>query len=179
MKFKGIIIFILFPLAAWSQSIYRCSNGYIRFNSDAALELINASSGELKGLMDTTAKTFAFAVKISSFEGFNAALQREHFNENYMESHSYHSATFRGKIIEDINFGLPGTYNVRAKGILNIHGVEQERIIKGTITVKGESILIESAFTVLLKDHNIKVPKVVHEKIASEIEVLVKAELKK
>ncbi len=178
MRLKCAFIFFLFPLAVYSQNLYRCNDGYIRFNSDAALEVINASSNKLNGILDTTEKAFAFVIKISTFEGFNAALQREHFNENYMESHKYPNATFKGKIIEDINFSSDGEYNIRAKGVLKIHGVEQERIIRGMITIKEGSIVIETKFKTLLKDHNIKVPKVVHEKIASEIEVTVKAQWK-
>lgn len=66
---------------------------------------------------------------------------------------------------------------MRAKGILTIHGVQQERIIKSEITIKNGSLKISSAFTVQLSDHNIPVPKVVHEKLASEINVEVTADL--
>ena len=38
-------------------------------------------------------------------------------------------------------------------------------------------IRISSAFTVQLSDHNIPVPKVVHEKLASEINVEVNADM--
>jgi polyisoprenoid-binding protein YceI len=131
------------------------------------------------GIIDHGKKTFAFTVNNTSFNGFNSALQREHFNENYLESDKYPAISFKGKIIEDVDFEEPGTYHVRAKGYLSVHGVVRERIIKGMITVKPGSVHIESRFNVLLNDHNIRVPKVVHEKIASEIIVEVKAELQK
>src|SRR5205085_3222260 len=115
---------------AGAQDIFSTSAGVIKFKSDAALELIKASSGKLSGAVDLKKKTFAFYVDISSFEGFNSLLQREHFNEIYMESAEYKSASFSGKFIEDLDFTSNGKYMVRAKGILNIHGVEQERIIK-------------------------------------------------
>jgi len=67
---------------------------------------------------------------------------------------------------------------VRAKGILNIHGIPQERIIKSEMTIKNGIITVRSNFTVLLTDHNIPIPKVVHEKLSSEIKVEVNAELK-
>jgi polyisoprenoid-binding protein YceI len=120
---------------------------------------------------------FAFAVNITSFAGFNSPLQKEHFNENYMESNLYPTASFSGKIIEDINFTTDGTYSIRAKGNLTVHGVVQERIIKVELTIKDGKINVASNFTVLLSEHNIPIPKVVHEKLASEIKVEVKAEL--
>jgi len=163
--------------AAMPATVYKVTKGSIAFNSDAPMELIKASSNELAGLFDTNTKKFAFRIKVNSFEGFNSALQKEHFNENYMESNKFPYASFDGKVIEDIDYSKPGTYNVRAKGNLSVHGVIQERILKVDITVKQQGVSVKSNFTVLLADHNITIPKVVHEKLASEIKVEVKAEL--
>lgn len=176
--FFCLIIFSLSFLTSNAQQIYHGYNGFIHFNSNATLEVIEATSDKLFGSIDPQKKTFAFVVQISSFKGFNGTLQREHFNENYMESARFITASFNGKIIEDIDFTNDSVYHVRAKGILNIHGTDQERIIKTTVSVSGSTLKIETQFSVLLKDHNIKVPKVVHEKIASEIIVTIKAELK-
>jgi polyisoprenoid-binding protein YceI len=159
------------------QQVYNVSTGSISFRSDAPLELIKAASTELKGKIDAAKKLFAFAIKINSFKGFNSPLQREHFNENYLESSKYPDASFSGKIIEDVDFGKDGTYTIRAKGKLNIHGVTQDRIIKSDMTIKKGQIIIKSGFTVLLADHSIPIPKVVHEKLASEIKVEVNAVL--
>lgn len=157
--------------------IFNVSNGSISFRSNAALELIKANSNELKGVVDVAKKQFAFKVRIASFNGFNSPLQKEHFNENYMESNTYPYAGFEGKIIEDIDLSTDGTYNVRAKGNLSIHGVTQERIIKSELVVKNEIVYLKSNFSVLLSDHNVTIPKVVHEKLASEIFIEVKATL--
>ncbi len=169
---------LLLQLKGFAQSqVYNTNNGSITFSSDAPLELIKASSNEMRGKFDITKKLFAFTVKIISFTGFNSPLQKEHFNENYMESVQYPNASFSGKIIEDIDFSKNGTFTVRAKGNLNIHGVVQERIIKSELFIKDGKISIKSDFTVLLIEHNIPIPKVVHEKLASEIKVEVKADL--
>ncbi len=166
-------------LPAISQTLYTGSKGIIKFRSEARLELIDAQSDRLKAALDLQKKTFAFSVPISSFMGFNAELQREHFNEKYMESSRFPTASFIGKIIEDIQLDKNQVLQVRAKGVLSVHGVEQERIIKATISVKDGRLVIVSKFSVLLKDHAIRVPKVVHEKIATEIFVDVNAQLQK
>lgn len=129
----------------------------------------------MRGKLDAGKKTFAFIVKMNSFKGFNSPLQKEHFNENYLESSTYPDAYFSGKIIEDIDFTKDGTYSIRVKGNLVLHGVTQERIIKSDVTIKNGLVNIVSNFTVQLSDHNIPIPKVVHEKLASEIKVEVKA----
>lgn len=179
-KIINYILLALFVISgvSWTNSgIYITSKGTINFRSDAPLEFIRASSKELKGAIDTDKKTFAFKIRIRSFEGFNSPLQREHFNENYMQSEKYQEAAFAGKIIEDINFNTPGKYSIRAKGILSIHGIDQERIIKSELEVRESSIFIKSSFTVLLNDHKILIPKVVSEKLVNEIKVDISAEL--
>lgn len=153
--------------------MFSVTSGKIEFQSEAPFETIRANSREIKGLLDNGKKIFAFRVYMQTFDGFNSALQKEHFNENYMESNKFPEASFSGKIIEDVDFGSDGNYVVRAKGNFTIHGVSQERIIKSDVTVKEGKINIKSAFTVLLSDHNIPIPKVVKDKLSSEINVQV------
>jgi YceI-like domain len=171
------IILLLLNGSSTAQRIFNVNSGSISFRSDAPLELIKATSPELKGKIDPAKKLFAFAIKINSFKGFNSPLQKEHFNENYLESSKYPDASFSGKIIEDIDFSKDGAYTIRAKGKLKIHGVEMERIIKSNMTIKNAQVTIKSNFTVLLAEHNIPIPKVVNEKLASEIKVEVNAVL--
>jgi len=181
LKYLNRILLLILMLSIGTTSfaqVFDAVKGVVNFRSDAPLELIKASSKELKGKLDASKKTFAFMVKMRSFEGFNSPLQKEHFNENYLESSQYPDAYFSGKIIEDIDFTQNGTYTVRAKGNLFIHGIQQERIIKSTITIDNGTIKIVSNFTVQLSDHNIPIPKVVHEKLASEINVEVTADMK-
>lgn len=141
------------------------------FTSDAELELITAKSDKVQGLIDPPTNTFAFFVDVSSFQGFNSRLQREHFNEKYMESDKFPRARFSGKIIEPIDFSADGSYDVRAKGELDIHGQKQTRIIKAKVTIENRVIHLESVFFVPLADHNISIPSIVSQKIATEIEV--------
>jgi hypothetical protein len=159
------------------ETLYFTETGSVYFKSSAPLELIEARSQKMKGLIDIEKMTFAFSVANTSFEGFNSALQREHFNENYMESARYPNSTFSGKIIEDIDITKDGEYTIRAKGKLNIHGVTQERIIKSTLQVKGGQFYVTSKFTVPLADHNIPIPRIVNQKVAEEIYVEIKATL--
>lgn len=180
---KASILFAMLLLVNFKNEaateIYSTNEGTVTFRSEAVQELISATSNNLRGLIDADQRTFAFKILLRSFYGFNNGLQREHFNENYMESDQFPEAIFRGKIIEQIDLTKDGNYTVRAKGILSIHGVEQERIIKGNLTVQKGIIQVETKFSILITDHNIKVPRVVHEKIASEIEVKVTAFFKK
>lgn len=171
-----VLLFILFSTSVDAQK-FSCRNGTIKFVSKAQLELIQASSGKLQGVLDPATNQFAFLIDIKSFQGFNSSLQRQHFNDNYMESEKFPMAKFSGKIIEQVNFTQDNSVEVRAKGELEIHGQKQVRIIKSKITVKGNEITIQALFIVPLPDHNITIPKIVNQKIATEIEVDVNATL--
>lgn len=174
MKLKRVIATLLLACVATvvlAQKKFSVEKGEINFTSNAELELIKASSDKVQGLIDPATNQFAFSIDIKNFRGFNSELQREHFNEKYMESERFPKARFSGKIIEQVDFNVPGTYEVRAKGDLEIHGQKQTRIIKSTIVIAGGKLRIDSKFFVPLEDHNISIPNIVNQKIATEIEV--------
>ncbi len=178
MKSILITIFTAVIAQAGFSQIFKCTDGITKFTSEAPLEMIKATSNKTAGAIDFGTKNVAFSVAIQTFDGFNSALQKEHFLENYMEAGKYPKAVFKGKIIEDISSSANGTFSVRAKGIFNIHGIEKEKIIKVKITVKDKVVEAESDFDVPLTDHDIKIPKIVNQKIASVISVQFKANLK-
>ena|SRR5215831_14661398 len=176
---SSLLLPILFLFGGFKQppGVYQTVAGKISFRSEAPLELIRASSDQLIGLIDINKKVFSFSIPMRSFQGFNSPLQKEHFNENYVESDKFPQASFKGKIIEDQDLTVDGSYELRAKGILTIHGISQERIIKSDVTVSNKTIVIKSVFSVLLSDHNIPIPKVVYQKLANEIKVEVNTTL--
>ncbi|MBK9421914.1 MAG: YceI family protein [Flavobacteriales bacterium] len=155
------------------RKLLQLARSEVTFVSDAPLERITAKNTSCTGLVDTDAKTFAVRVPIREFEGFNSPLQREHFNENYMASRELPNATFAGRIIEDIDFLQNGSYVVRAKGALIVHGMEKERIIPCSIVVTEEGVRITSLFDIQLADHEVLIPRIVQQKIASIIQVKV------
>ncbi len=175
---KLLLIVLIFSCNVLLSQIYSCKDGNTKFTSEAPLELIKAQSNKTIGVLDCATKNVAFSIDIDSFDGFNSGLQKEHFRENYMETNKFPKAYFKGKIIEDIDFTKNGTTVVRAKGIFTIHGTEKEKLVKVRITVKDKEIFIDTNFEVPLEDHNIRIPKVVNQKIASIILVEVKASLK-
>ena len=159
--------------------LIRGDSGRVHFTSDAPLELIQAQSKALKGIIDPIEQTFAFSVEISTFQGFNSPLQRTHFNENYMESTHFPTASYSGKIIEDINWSEPGAYEIRTKGILSVHGVEKERIIRSNIQILDDQVRVSSNFTVPIMEHEISIPKIVVQKISEVIVVDIQIHLQR
>jgi hypothetical protein len=172
-----MVVFLLWPLYILPQennNLYICINGNVNFISDAPMELIKASNNNLAGVLNITDRSFSFQIPVKGFEGFNSSLQKTHFNEDYMETEQYSYSTFKGRIIEETDISVPGQYRIRAKGKLSIHGVEIDRIIRCDLTVTPGKIDVASDFTVFIADHNISIPSILNQKIATEIKVSVR-----
>jgi hypothetical protein len=162
-------------MSAQTTEHWKLDRSLISFVSEAPLELIKAENVRSTGLLDPSQRNFAVVVPIADFVGFNGPLQAEHFKENYMVSRNFPKATFAGRIIESIDLTVPGTYLVRAKGKLTIHGVTTEQIIPCKLVVSNEAARVTSTFSVALEDYGIRVPRLVQQKIASVVEVKVDA----
>lgn len=159
-----------------AQNRYYIEEGKVAFESDAPLELIKASTGSILGILDREKKAFAVSIPISTFRGFNAPLQREHFNENYMETEKYPKGIYKGLITDDIDFSKNGYYTVTTEGKLLLHGIEQTRTIKCDIVVEDDVVRLSSKFQVELEEHNIKIPTIVSRKLSEVITVNIEAD---
>ncbi len=173
MKYLFLILSIAHLTGAMAQrELLRVEEGLVSFISDAPLETIQAENSKVTGLLDRAARTFAVQVLVVGFEGFNTPLQQEHFNENYLVSKTWPKATFQGRIIETVDLTKPGTYAVRAKGMLTIRGQAIERIVACRVVVQEQGLHISSIFEVVLDDHGIRIPRVVQQKIAATVKVV-------
>ena len=150
---------------------FTSERGEISFFSDAAIEDISAVNSVIGSLFNGSTGEIVYIVKIKDFK-FDKSLMREHFNEKYMEVEKFPKATFQGKIM-GFKVNVPGAQPVKAIGKLNIHGVEKQVEIPGTLEISGGKAILKSKFIVKLQDYNIKIPKLVWQNIAEEIEVRV------
>ncbi len=157
---------------AWSQEVQTSKSVGISFFSSAPLEDIEAKTSNGTSVITTAKNDFFFLVPIKSFT-FKSSLMQEHFNENYMESDKYPDARFSGKVNEEIDWKKDGTYNITVTGKLTVHGVDKNRTIPGTITIKGGVVSISSKFDISCKEHGIKIPSMMAEKIAEVVAVTV------
>ncbi len=156
------------------STLYVSKNAVVTIYSKAPLEDIEASTSTGKAVYNASTGELAFDVPIRTFK-FRKSLMQEHFNENYMESDKYPNATFRGNVNEKVDLTKNGTYPVSATGSMDVHGVKQNRTIKGTLIVNNGAVSMQSEFMVRCADHNIEIPKLVFQKIAETIKVNINA----
>lgn len=164
-------------LADANAQLLKAENSKITFFSDALLEDITATNTMSAALFDVSKGEFAFEVPIKEFQ-FDKDLMKQHFNEKYMETERYPKATFGGKL-EGFDASKSSSQSVTALGKLTIHGVTREVKIPGTVEIaENKRALIKAKFIVKLEDFKIKIPSVVFQNIAEEVEVTVEFTMK-
>lgn len=167
----GILLaFLLFIGENSHAQLYATTTGQTSFYSKTPVEDISAVNKKTQVILNVASGEIAVRMNMRDFD-FPNELMEEHFNENYMESAKYPTATFKGKIDQAIDLTKNGTFNLTASGTFTVHGKSQNRTLKGTVAVNGGSVTIDSEFNVALSDHSIEVPKIVFVKIAQNIQV--------
>ena len=157
-----VIIYFIFSLFAIKQETrYVIENSTIEFYSYALLEDIQAVNTESVGAVDLQSGEFIIKIPVSAFE-FPNKLMQKHFNDSYLETDKYPECIFKGTIDQDI-----------ASGEITLHGVTKEIQIPAVITEEGDKIKINTEFKIALKEHKIKIPRLLFQNIAEEIEVKV------
>ncbi|SDG41603.1 YceI-like domain-containing protein [Dyadobacter soli] len=159
----------LLSATAFGQ-MFTTSGGNTKFSATTPLENIEAENKKSQVILNTANNEIAIRMNMREFS-FPNKLMQEHFNENYIESVKYPTATFAGKVDKAPDYTKDGEYDASATGKFTVHGVTKERTIKGKMKIEGGKITISSDFEVALVDHNIEVPKVVFVKIAQIIKV--------
>ena len=166
-----LVILSSFTMQTANPNAYICKTGKIHFFSDTPVEDIEATSNAAFAVLYTDNQKITAKVKMESF-AFEKKLMEEHFNENYIESEKYPYGVLEGTIVEKLDWTKDGTYNVTVRGSFEVHGVKQNRDIKGTVTIKGGvPTNAKAKFDVKLEDHKIKIPKAVIMNIAEVITV--------
>ena len=177
-QFVLAVASLLFFASLQAQEKYFTKSGKIGFYSKAPLENIEAHNKSVTCVLDTKTGNLQFAVLMKGFE-FEKALMQEHFNENYVESHKYPKAEFKGQIVNtgEINYSQDGTYQAKVKGKLTIHGETKDVETMGTITVKDGKMGANADFSVALEDYKIEIPKIVKDNISKIVKISVDCSL--
>ncbi|MDI9880591.1 YceI family protein [Flectobacillus longus] len=169
-----IIIFMslcLIGLLSKAQAqVYMTTTGLTQIFSETPMENISADNKVVSAALNTVTKEVVVRIQVIGFK-FPNKLMEEHFNENYMETTKFPTSSFKGKIIDAIDFQKNGTYEVNIKGVLEIHGVKQEKTVKAKLQIGLGKIIIDAPFDVKLADFKVDIPKLVFEKIAEVISI--------
>ncbi len=172
-----IIISLLMSLQIHAQN-YFTRTGVTQFEaSEKAFEPVEAINNSTTAILDTETGRIAAQVFIAGFQ-FRNSLMQEHFNENYMDSHKYPKATFQGSLTD---FSIKKLQNNKGlfelDGTLTIKGVEKKIQIPVSVKEQNNRIYLSGVFSVHPKDYGIKIPSIVRDKIAKDIQISIEYEL--
>lgn len=170
MRKKLLLLFLVICLSFAVKEDKRLieREGTITFFSYTPVENIQATSTAVQSVLDSNTGEILVQVLMRTFE-FKKSLMYEHFNESYIESDLYPEAVLQGKIIDfDPNANVQTKI---VKGDFTLRGITKPLEVKVTITKDGNSYKIDGQLEVKIKDHDIRVPRVLSANIAKKIQV--------
>lgn len=179
---KSHIIIAFVALISFTQNVvkaqtFKTATGIVSFTSKTDFETFEAINNQVSAAYSKN--KIQFRVPVNAFI-FEKKLMQTHFQENYMESSKFPNGSFKGTIVYPENFKPTAkAQNVKVKGTFNIHGVEKETEISGSIIQTKNGVNLVANFSILLIDFNINIPSTVVNKIAPNIDIRVDAQLSK
>jgi polyisoprenoid-binding protein YceI len=173
---KTVILAILLT-GAFADAVaqkYLDRQGKASFFSSAPVEDIEAHNNQAVSILDMKTGEIAASMLMRSFD-FKKALMEEHFNENYIESNKFPKATFKGKItnLDQFDVTKDGKYTLDITGEISLHGVTRPISVKAEAMVNKGVISANAVFPLTVKEFNIRIPRLVINNIAEEVEVKV------
>lgn len=161
------LLFILgfISVVGFSQTKYITKTGTVNFEASVpSFEEVAAENKSTTAIYSTENGGFAALVLVKGFR-FKNALMEEHFNENYAESDKYPKATFKGTISEPSN-------GHQINGELKFHGkTKLLRDIPVVFSIENGIAKISGNLVLKASDFDIKIPKIVRNKISESVKV--------
>ena len=178
---KRILFGILFlSVISFGQNKFITKTGSLNFEASVpSFEEVAAKNNSVTAIINTDNGEIAALALVKAFR-FKNALMEEHFNENYAESDKFPKATFKGKLIDFSFEKLNGTNNLFIEGELEFHGVTKHfSIIPVSLEYIKDKIILSGNFTAKASDFDIKIPKIVQNKVTDEVQITFNFELLK
>ncbi|WP_316635730.1 YceI family protein [uncultured Flavobacterium sp.] len=164
-----ILLFTAYSVVI-AQEKFFTNTGTVNFEASVPFfEEVKAVNRQVAILLEPRTSTFVCTVIIKDFR-FKLDLMQEHFNENYLESHRYPKAVFKGKIQQfDLKDVTEIEKEYQVKGKLIMHGKTKEFIVNALIKKVGDGIQIISDFPILMSDFNIQIPTRIADKVSQTV----------
>ncbi|MFM7748319.1 MAG: YceI family protein, partial [Bacteroidota bacterium] len=125
-----------------TSSKYMTRTGSANFVADGIIkDDVAAKTNTVTAVLDPNTGQVQVRIPINSFV-FRKALMQEHFNENYLESHQFPFANFKGQVADwDASMmQKSGNQKINFIGKLEIHGISKDVVEPGTMELSGGQI---------------------------------------
>jgi polyisoprenoid-binding protein YceI len=171
MKRTTLFILLFTAFSILAQDKFKTTTAIVNFEASVPFfEEVKAVNKLGTIVLEPQTSTLICTVIIKDFR-FKMDLMQEHFNDNYIESHRYPKAVFKGKIekfdFKEIN-ETEKEYDV--KGKLYLHGKSKVITVKALIKKVSDGIQIVSSFPISTTDFDIEIPFIVANKISKTVQ---------
>ena len=175
-----LALFVTFSATAQTSGKLVSTKTHIKFFSTTPAESIEANNNTSVGTINKETGEVVFSVPMQGFE-FEKALMQKHFNgEDFLNTKEFPKAKLLGKItnLDKVDFAKDGSYEANVQGDMTIKGVTKPVTEKGTVTVNGNTVEVQSKFNLTLGDYGISFVKgKPSTNIAKSVEVTLHSEL--
>lgn len=171
MKKTTLFIFLFTAFSLLAQDKFKTNSAIVNFQASVPFfEEVKAVNKLGTIVLEPQTSTLICTVVIRDFR-FKMDLMQEHFNENYIESHRYPKAVFKGKIEKfDLKDITEDEKEYDVKGKIYLHGKSKLIAVKALIKKVPDGIQIVSNFPLSVSDFNIEIPYVVANKISKTVQ---------
>ncbi len=152
-----LLLAVSFSVFAQNENKLITKKSHFKFYSHTSIEDIEANNYKSVGTINTQSGEIVFSVPMQSFEFEKAKMQQHYNSPKFLDTKKFPKAKLKGKITNfgDMNFKKDGEYNVQIEGELSIHGQSKQINENAIISVKGNSIKLNSTLNLTLADFGI------------------------
>ncbi|MFV5702635.1 YceI family protein [Flavobacterium sp. XS2P12] len=170
MKKITLLFLIFIATTAVAQEKMTTDKGIINFEASVPFfEEVKAINKKASCVLLTKTGEITCLAIIKNFQ-FERSLMEEHFNKNYMQSHRFPKAIFKGRIEKfDLkNIGSNATeYQITGK--ITMRGKSKKIIVTGIIKKGTQGIELSTNFPLNTDDFKIEIPFIVRSKVSKNV----------
>ncbi|WP_366183918.1 YceI family protein [Flavobacterium ovatum] len=176
MKKSILYFFLFFTITTYSQKILTVKNAIVLFEASVPFfEPVAAKNEVVQVALNTKKGYISFEIPMKKFQ-FERSLMEEHFNDNYLETKRYPTATFKGLIEKfDLQVIFKTAKFFLIKGEITIHGKSKNITVAANLKKTKEGITLLSDFQLYTDDYDIEIPFLISNKISKTVNVTVNA----
>lgn len=170
MKKITLLFLIFIATTTIAQEKMTTNKGIINFEASVPFfEEVKAINKKTACVLITKTGEITCLAIIKNFQ-FERSLMEEHFNANYMESHRFPKAIFKGRIEKfDLKNIDSNANQYQIIGKITMHGKSKKIIVTGTIKKGAQGIELMTNFPLNTDDFKIEIPFIVRSKVSKNV----------
>jgi|Marorgknorr_s2lv_3_1036020.scaffolds.fasta_scaffold01097_4 polyisoprenoid-binding protein YceI len=158
-----------------SAQQFSSGEGHVEFRSHVPLHSFTGRSDELIGAVNLETGIVDFYVDLETLKTGNG--KRDKDMRKALGTKEYPFAEFFGTLSSTFDPEKEGPQEAAVSGTFTVHGVPQPLELIGTMEMKDGDLLVVAAWSVFLKDHKIKPPRLLIIKVDDEQQISINIRL--